>query len=73
MDALSHHLAGSDHKFDGEGIAEDVDNVCTVCMSSRQIVQDDPKLLVKEANTNPVLIQVTRTLCEERLAKPMFR
>ena len=52
-------------------MGEDVDNVCTVRMISRQIMQDDPKLLVKETSIDPVLTQVV--LCEGRLAKPLFR
>ena len=36
----------------------DVDNVCTVRMISRQIMQDDPMLLVKETSKDPVLTQV---------------
>ena len=40
-DALSRLLVGSDHRFDGEEMGEDVDNVYIVCMISRQIMQDD--------------------------------
>ena len=35
-EALSHLPAGSDHKFDGEEMREDVDNVCTVRMNGKQ-------------------------------------
>ena len=41
-------------------MGEDGDNVCTVRMISRQIVRDDPKLLVKETRKDPVLTQVMR-------------
>ena len=54
-DALSRLPAGSDHKFDGEEIGKNVNNVCTVCMIGCQIMQDDPKLLVKETSRDPVL------------------
>ena len=57
MNALSRFPAGSDHKFDGEEMGEDVDNVCTVRMISYQIMQDYPNLLIKEG----------------KLAQPMFR
>ena len=63
-DALSRLPAGSDHGFDGEEMGDDVDNVCTVHMISRQIMQDDPKLLVKETNKDPVLTQVMHCVKE---------
>ena len=63
-DVLSRLPAGSDHGFDGEEMGDDVDNVCTVRMISRQIMQDDPKLLVKETNKDPVLTQVMRCVKE---------
>ena len=50
----------SDHKFDGEEMVEVVDNVCTFRMISRQIMQDDCKLLVKETSEDQVLTQVMR-------------
>ena len=39
-------------------MGEDVDNVCTVRMISRQVMQDDPKLPVKETSKDPVLTQI---------------
>ena len=42
----------SDHTFDGEEMGEDVDNICTVHMISRKIMQDDSKLLVKQCWQN---------------------
>ena len=63
-DALSRLPAGSDHKFDGEEMDEDVDNFCTVCMISCQIMQDDLKLLVKETSKDPDLTQVLRCVKE---------
>ena len=41
-----------------------MDNVCTVHMISRPIMQGEPKLLVKEANKDPVLTQVRRCVKE---------
>ena len=58
VDALSHLPVGGDHQFHVEEMGEDVDNICTVSMISRQIIQDDSKLLVKETNKDPVLTQV---------------
>ena len=52
-DALSCLPAGSDHKFNGKEMGEDVGNVI-----SHQIIQDDPKLLVKETRKDPVFTQV---------------
>ena len=63
-DALSRLPVSSDHKFDGEEMGEDVNNVCTVCISSRQIMQDDPKLLVKEISKDPVPTQVMHCVKE---------
>ena len=63
-DVLNHLPAGSDLQFDGEEMGEDVDNVCTVRMISHQIVQDDPKLLVKETSKDPVLTQVMHCVKE---------
>ena len=62
---------GSDHKFDGKEMGKDVDNVCIVRTISRQIMQENPKLLVTVTSKDPVLTQVV--LCERRLAKPVFR
>ena len=39
-----------------------MDNFCTAHMIRHQIVQDDPKLLVKKTSKNPVLTQVVH--CE---------
>ena len=58
MNALSRFPAGSDLQFDGGEMGEDADNVCTVCMISRQIMQDDHKLLAKETSKGPVHTQV---------------
>ena len=49
-DALSRLLTGSDLQFDREEMGEDVDNVHTIHMVSRQMVQDDPRLLIKETS-----------------------
>ena len=56
--------ASSDLRFDGEELGEDVDYVCTVHMISRQITQDDPKLLVKETSKNAVITQVMHCVKE---------
>ena len=37
---------------------EDVDNVCIVHMISCQIMQDDPKLQVKETSKDPAVTQL---------------
>ena len=63
-DVLSHLPVGRDHKFDGEEMGEDLDNVCAVHMFSCQIVQDELKLLVKETSKHPVLAQVMRCVKE---------
>ena len=63
-DALSHLPACNDLQFDGQEMGEDVDNVCTVCMISLQIMQDDPKLLFKETSKDPVPTQVMRCVKE---------
>ena len=47
-----------------EEIDEDVDNVCTVRMISSQIIQDGPKLLVKETSKDEVLTQVMQCVKE---------
>ena len=64
--------AGSDLQFDGGKMDEDVDSVCTIHMISHQIIQDDPRLLIKETRkrSSP---HSSHTVCEERVAKPMFR
>ena len=48
VDVLSRLPVGSYLQFDGEEMGEGMDNVCTVCMISHQIVQGDPKPLVKK-------------------------
>ena len=73
VDALSRLPAGSDLQFVGEEMGEDVDNVCTVSMISHQIIQDDPKLLVKGTRKDPVLMQVMRCVKELMLVKLVFR
>ena len=47
-DALTCLLTRSDQQFNVEQMDEDVDNVSTVHLISRQIVQDGPMLLLKE-------------------------
>ena len=63
-DVLSRLPAGNDHQFDGEKMGEDMDNVCTVRMIIHQIMQDDPKLLVKETRKDPVLTQIMQCVKE---------
>lgn len=41
-----------------------VDNVHTIHMISRQMVQDDPRLLIKETSKDPVLTQVMHCVKE---------
>ena len=69
--ALSHLPAGGDLQFDGEEMGEDVDNVCTVCIISRQIVQDDPQAACQgsKQRSSP---HSSHALREGRLTKPMF-
>ena len=55
---LTHLPAGSDLQFDEEEMGKEVENDCTVCMISHQIVQDEFKLLVNETSKDPVLTQV---------------
>ena len=45
-------------------MGEDVDNICRVRMICRQIMQDDPNLLVNETRKDPVLPQVMRCVKE---------
>ena len=45
-------------------MGKDVDDVCIVRMISYQIMQDDPNLLVKETNKDPILTQVMRCVKE---------
>ena len=63
-DVLSCLPVDSDLQFDGEEMGKDVDNVYTVHMIVRQIVQDDPKLLVKETSKDPVVTQVMHCVKE---------
>ena len=46
--ALSRLLVGIDLRFDGEEIGENMDNVCTFHMIGCQMLQVDPKLLLKK-------------------------
>ena len=41
-----------------------MDNACTMHMISRQMVQDDPRILIKETSKDPVLTQVMRCVKE---------
>ena len=60
-DGLNRLLEGSDNKFDGEEMGEEVDkNVCTFHMINWPIMQDDPKQLVKEIS-KPCAI--TQAMC----------
>ena len=63
-DALSRVPANGNLQFDVEEVGEDVDNVCTIHTISHQMVQDGPRLLIKETRKDPVLNQVMHCMKE---------
>ena len=59
---LTDHLA--DTSFDGEEMEDDVDSVCLVRTTSRQINPDNPLLVVRETAKDPILSQLMRFVKE---------